>query len=327
MRWLNNFSVWLCLGFIAQSVQADEPLLLTGVVSSSNSQVVTAPRTDRWQVQIQWLAEEGKVVDVGDLVVVFDGGGIQSQLEQNEENLNTQKLQLIKTEMDLNQAVVEAEGALRLATIMVKETRIEASIPDGEVSDYEKGKYRIAYERAIADKVKAEENVKLKRAERDTGIHKQQLEIVKLQESIDYQKSQLGKLSVEAQVRGPVTHMLHPWNGEKIAAGTNVEASWKVIAVQAEEGYQVTSWIHEFDAVKLDAKNSDIRLSLDAYPEETYKGHIVSRSHQAEQKPQWSDSAYYQLEIAFDQLPKHDIFPGMSVRVTIDQDKEQSNAQ
>ncbi|MBC3767374.1 HlyD family secretion protein [Neptunicella marina] len=327
MRWRNNYIALLCMGFITPLVQADESLLLTGVVSSSNSQVVTAPRTDRWQVQIQWLADEGKIVNVGDLVAVFDGGGIQSQLEQNEENLNTQKLQLIKTEMDLNQAVVEAEGALKLATIMVEKTRIEASIPDGEVSDYEKGKYRIAYERAIADKVKAEEKVKLKRAERDIGINKQQLELIKLQESIDYQKSQLGKLSVEAQVRGPVTHMLHPWNGEKIAAGTNVQASWNIVSVQAEQGYQVTAWIHEIDAVKLNAKNSQIILSLDAYPNETYQGHIVSQSRQAEQKPQWSDSAYYQLDIAFDQLPKHDIFPGMSVRVQIQQNGGQHDAQ
>ncbi|WP_438864343.1 HlyD family secretion protein [Neptunicella sp.] len=320
MQLISKFSLlgaWLVLNATQVVASEQDVLLLTGVVSSAKSQVVTAPRTDRWQVQIQWLAEEGKVVDVGDLITVFDGGGIQSQLEQNEENLQTQQLQLVKTSMDLNQAVVEAEGKLKLADITVKKTRIEANIPDGEVSKYEKGKYQIAYERALMEKIKAEEELKLKRSERDVGIQKQKIEIIQLQENIDYQRSQLGKLSVTAEVSGPVTYMLHPWNSEKISAGTNVEASWKVLSVQAQSAYQVSTWVHEIDAVKLDPHNSSLALTLDAYPDETYRGHIIKMSSQAEQKPQWSDSAYYHLDIAFDDELKHPIFPGMSVRVEV----------
>ncbi|WP_416305957.1 HlyD family secretion protein [Neptunicella sp. SCSIO 80796] len=306
--------------FSSASFAADQKdsLLLTGVVSSAKSQIVTAPRTDRWQVQIQWLAEEGKVVQKGDLITVFDGGGIQSQLEQNEESLETQKLQLVKTEMDLNQSVVEAEGKLKLAVITVKKTRIEANIPDGEVSNYEKGKYQIAYERALMEKIKAEEELKLAQAARDVGIQKQKIEIIKLQENIDYQRSQLDKLSVVAEVSGPVTHMMHPWNSQKIAAGTNVEASWKVLAVQAQSSYQVSTWVHEIDAVKLVPDDVSLTLTLDAYPDEHYPGHIINMSSQAEQKQQWSDSAYYHLEIGFDAKLKHPIFPGMSVRVHVD---------
>jgi multidrug resistance efflux pump len=291
------------------------PLLLTGEVASAQSQTVTAPKSTGWQIQIQWLAEEGTIVQEGELIAVFDSGGIQTQLEENQENLQTQKLQLIKTEMDLNQAVVEAEGRVKLAIISVKKNRIEANIPDGEVSDYEKGKFVIAYERALMEQLKSQENLKLKLAERDVGIQKQKIEITKLEEQITYQQSQIEKLSVRAKVGGPVSHVMHPWMQQKITAGTNVEPAWEVVRVQAQSSYQVTSWVHEIDAAKLDLKNSTLKLTLDAYPNTTYKGKILGMSSQAEQRSQWSDSAYYRLDIAFDEAVKNDIFPGMSVRI------------
>ena len=291
------------------------PLLLTGEVSSVQSQTVTAPKSEGWQIQIQWLAEEGAIVQQGDLIAVFDSGGIQTQLEDNEENMQTQKLQLIKTEMDLNQAVTEAEGRVKLAAIAAKKASIEANIPDGEISHYEKGKFVIAFEQALLEKVKAEENLKLKLAERDVGIQKQQIEIIKLEEKIAYQKSQIDKLSVKAQVSGPVSHVMHPWMQQKIAAGTNVEPAWEVIRVQAQSSYQVTSWVHEIDAAKLDLQQGSLDLILDAYPDRTYKGKILSMTSQAEQRSQWSDSAYYRVEIAFDEAVEQQIFPGMSVRI------------
>jgi multidrug efflux pump subunit AcrA (membrane-fusion protein) len=291
------------------------PLLLTGEVASAQSQTVTAPKSTGWQIQIQWLAEEGTIVKEGDLIAVFDSGGIQTQLEENQENLQTQKLQLIKTDMDLNQAVVEAEGRVKLAAISVKKTRIEANIPDGEVSDYEKGKYVIAYEKALMEQIKADENLKLKLAERDVGIQKQKIEITKLEEKIAYQQGQIEKLSVRAKVSGPVSLVMHPWMQQKIVAGTNVEPAWEVLRVQAQSSYQVTSWVHEIDAAKLNLENGTLNLTLDAYPNSTYRGKILNMSSQAEQRNQWSDSAYYRLDIGFDETLKNQIFPGMSVRI------------
>ncbi|MDP5031363.1 MAG: HlyD family efflux transporter periplasmic adaptor subunit [Paraglaciecola sp.] len=291
--------------------------LLTGEVASAQSQTVTAPKSTGWQIQIQWLEEEGTIVKEGDLVAVFDSGGIQTQLEENQENLQTQKLQLLKIEMDVNQAVVEAEGRLKLATIQVKKDRIEANIPKGEVSDYEKGKFIIAYEKALMEQIKAEENLKLKLAERDVAIQKQKIEIIKLEEKIAYQLGQIDKLSVRAHISGPVSHLMHPWMPQKIAAGMNVQPAWEVVRVQAQSSYQVTSWVHEIDAAKMDLANNTLQLTLDAYPGKSYPGKLLSMSSQAEQRSQWSESAYYRLEIAFDEAVNHPIFPGMSVRINL----------
>ncbi|MDU0352711.1 hypothetical protein RS130_01185 [Paraglaciecola aquimarina] len=291
--------------------------LLTGIVESAESQLVTAPKSDNWQVQIQWMADEGTIVNKGDLVVVFDSGGIQAEVEQSEEQLEMEKLELLQIKMKLQQAVTEAEGRLKLAKIMVDKTQIQASIPDGEISAYEKGKHVIAYEKALVEKIKAQESYKLRLEEQKVGIQKQKIEIIKLEESIAYKTGQLSNMSVTAKVTGPVSYMMHPHTHEKVAAGTNVQVSWKVLMVQAQSSYQVKTWVHEIDAARIDFANTDILLSLDAFPGMKYTGKILGMSSQAEQKNEWSNSAYYGLALGFNEQVQNKIYPGMSVRVEL----------
>lgn len=303
---------------VVSQVQANEHVtLLTGIISSSEYQLVTAPKTNRWQVQIQWMADEGSIVEKGDLVVVFDSGGIESQLEVNAEKLETDALELLKLEMDKGQAVLEADGALKLANIMVEKTRIEASVSSGEISAYEKGKSVIEYEKALTAKIKAEENYKLKLEEQQVELNKKKIQILKLEEQIAYQRSQLEKLSVKAKVTGPVTHAMHPWMAQKVATGMNIQSSWEVLTVQATSTYQVTAWLHEIDAARIDLQKSSFDLTLDAYPNQSYLGKVLKVSSQAEQKSQWSESAYYRVELGFVEPPKQAIYPGMSVRVQL----------
>ena len=95
-----SFSLVVALSSFAFATHADDILLLTGKIGSANKQVVTAPKTERWQIQVQWLAEEGKVVNVGDPVVTFDGSSMQSQLDVSEEQAETLKLELKQLEME-----------------------------------------------------------------------------------------------------------------------------------------------------------------------------------------------------------------------------------
>ncbi|MEP1382230.1 MAG: HlyD family efflux transporter periplasmic adaptor subunit [Paraglaciecola sp.] len=311
-----KMTIFILLGlFTAQALGSEQPLILTGIITSSDNQVVTAPKTNRWQVQIQWMAEEGSIVNKGELVAVFDSGGIESQLEENQEKLETQSLELLQLEMEQEQAVLEAEGKVKLSSIMVEKTRIEASVADGEVSAYEKGKSVIEYEKALTEKIKAQQSYALALEEQQVEVRKKKIEIIKLKENIAYQISQLDKLSVKALVTGPVTHAMHRWSSKKIETGMNIQASWDVLTVQAAATYQVSAWLHEVDAARVDLKNSDYRLTLDAYPEQSYNGEVLAVSSQAEQKAQWSDSAYYRVEIGFDDDLKRRLFPGMSVRV------------
>ncbi len=299
-----------------------ELLVLTGKVSSAKKQVVTAPKTSRWQIQIQWMEEEGKVVNEGDTIVVFDGSDVQSQLEINEERAETITLELKQTKMELEQKLTEAEGQLKVARMRVDKARIEASVPASEVSQYDKGQYELTLQRMLLEQVKAEEKLKLAKEELRTGVQKKRLDLLKVGEEITFQQRQLKNLNVTAQFTGPVSYAMHPWSGQKMAAGINAQASWTILDVQATENFQIESWVHEIDADKL-SRDVKVDLALDAYPNKRYQGELAFKSTQSEKKEQWSGSVYFPVTFTFSKIPKEKLLPGMSVRILVpDVDKE-----
>jgi multidrug resistance efflux pump len=301
-----------CLYF----VEAKE-VVLTGQVSSSAKQVVNAPQASRWQIQIQWMEEEGKVVEQGQPVVVFDGANEQSRLDQNLETLERLTLELKQLRLEQEQKVIDAQGRFRLAQMQVEKTKIEASVPAEQVSSYDKGQYDLALQRSLLERVKAEEGLARAEKERASELQKKEIDILKAQEEIAYLQSLLQRMNVPAQYSGPVTYAMHPWNGEKLAAGMNVQASWKVLDVQAIESYQIETWIHEIDAVGI-SKNMPVKLSLDAHPHQTFDGKITSLSTQTEAKKLWSNSAYYPAIIEFEYPADITLLPGMSVRIVVE---------
>lgn len=295
-----------------------EEILLTGVVSSAAKQVVNAPKTSRWQSTIQWLAKEGEIVKKGELVAVFDGALEQTQLSQNEETIERLELELAQMKLEQEQQLIDAEGRLRIAQMNVDKARIEASVPPTEVSKFEKGQFELALQRALLEQVKAEDALSRTKKESTSNIKKKTLDILKTKEQITYLKELLNRMNIRAEHTGPVNYAIHPWYGTKIAAGANVNASWKILDVQAIENFQIETWVHEVDAVGLDS-NASVSLFFDAYPSTALSGSIKKISTQAEKYPQWSKSSYFPMVITFDSDIPFNLMPGMSVRVEIKQ--------
>ncbi|WP_195732680.1 HlyD family secretion protein [Glaciecola sp. MH2013] len=302
--------------FICSFKALTNELLLTGQISSSAKQVVNAPQSSRWQIQIQWMEEEGKIVSEGDVIAVFDGSNEQSRLDQNQESLERQVLELEQLKMEQERKLSEAQGSLKLALMRVKKAQIEASVPATEVSRYDKGQYDLALQRALLEQVKAEEALRRAEKERSTELEKKRIDIQKVEEEINYLNSLLNRMNVTATLSGPITYGIHPWTQKKIAAGTNLQPSWKVLDVQASSNFQIETWIHEIDAVGLEA-GVEVELVIDAFPDKRFIGLFDSISSQSEKRSQWSDSAYFPSIIQFKDAPDVNLAPGMSVRIHV----------
>ena len=292
-----------------------EKLLLTGQIGSSSKQVINAP-TGSQQFQIQWMEEEGKIVEQGETVVLFDGAASQAQLIANEENLDRLLLEFEELKVQQEQNVIDASGRLKVAKMRVKKAAIEASVPSSQVAAFEKGQFELALQRIIVEQVKAEEALQLSLQEQRTELTKKEVNILKVKEDLVYLTDILTNLNVIAQVTGPVTYATHPWFGTKLSAGMNVRPSWKVLDVQSTSNFQIETWIHEIDAVELD-ENLEVEIVLDAYPNKKYRGVISSLSKQSERKALWSKSAYFPAIVTFDTAPEVNLLPGMSVRLLV----------
>jgi multidrug resistance efflux pump len=306
--------VSLTASILALPAQAE--LVLTGQVSSSAKQVVNAPQASRWQIQIQWMEEEGAIVNEGDIIAVFDGSNEQARLDQNIESLERQVLELEQMKMEQDSKYKEAQGSLTIAKMRVEKAQIEASVPATDVSQYDKGQYDLALQRAMLEQVKAEEALRRAEEERRTELQKKNIDIQKTEEEITYLEGLLAKMSVSATMTGPITYAMHPWTQQKITAGNNLQPSWKVMDVQATNNFQIETWIHEIDAVELNDKTK-VSLVVDAYPSKSFEGHIETISSQSEKKSQWSKSSYFPAIINFKETPNINLLPGMSVRIHV----------
>lgn len=298
-----------------------QPLLFTGQISSSKQQLVSAPMTDRWQIQVQWMAEEGTIAKQGDLIVLFDAGSVKNQIQQNQEQLASQRLQLEKQTVALKQAVVVAEGKLAIAMLEVEKAEIEATIQSSDVSNYDKGRYKLALEKALVQKIKAEEELKVKQKEQWVGLEKQKIEITKIEETLAQLERTLERTTVKAQIEGQVSYMMHPWMRTKITAGTTVQQSMQVMLVQGSGDYLVKAWIHEIDVNKV-SEGQAATVSLDAYQGQAFEATIVKVASQSEAKTEWSDSNYHEVQLKFTQQPSLNLLPGMSARVMVELDSD-----
>src|SRR5213594_205336 len=108
---------------------AEDVFLLTGELRAVRSLDLATPRSEAWQVQIKWLAEDGSEVREGDRVVEFDNSSIVQGIDEK-------KLRVIQSEIDIASRAAaltgerqEKRSALDSSRCATDKSRIEAAVP------------------------------------------------------------------------------------------------------------------------------------------------------------------------------------------------------
>ena len=107
---------------------ASDVFILSGQVKASDNQTFYAPKTDNWRVQLQWMLPEGEIAKEGDLVVVFDSGSIQSQIEQDEVSLVAAEEELHRITSSNKQTLLESSYGQKRTALLLDKSRIDAGI-------------------------------------------------------------------------------------------------------------------------------------------------------------------------------------------------------
>jgi multidrug resistance efflux pump len=293
---------------------ANEAFILSGQIKARDNQAFYAPKTDSWQVQVQWMLPEGDVAEKGDLVVVFDSGSIQSQIEQEEIGLIVAQEELYRIGSSNKQKLLEASFDQKKTALLLEKARIDASISKKYLSHYDYEKNKLEFEKSLVENAKAKENLKQTKVENRVAITKQELLIKKLQEELQYDRNKFKKMSVYAERTGPVVYGNHPWNGKKVFVGMAAQPSWKIAEITSMNGLYIEAWVHEIDYKNL-RLNSHAKLIFDAFPEKNLTGKLTNISTQPEERKEWGKGVYYRSVFDFDGLSTLTLLPGMSVQL------------
>ena len=301
---------------VSTTSTAKEALLLTGQIKAADNQTFYAPKTDNWQVQLQWMIPEGDIAKKGDFVVVFDSGNIQTTIEQNEVSLIAAQEELHRINSDNGQKLLEAIYAEKRKALLLQKARIDSSISVKHLSRYDFEKHQLELERAVVSHAKATEELKQVKTANQVAITKQKLTIENVQYKLQYDLQRLDKMSIYAQRSGPVLYGTHPWNGEKVFVGMTAQHSWEIAEIPSMKELYIEAWVHEVDYkyIKLD---NLAKLKFDAFPTYNFTAKLIEVSTQPEERKVWGNDVYYRTRFEFKTDENITLLPGMSAQLEL----------
>lgn len=290
--------------------------IYTGMVESSQTQVVNMPQVRGWQGKISEMAEEGTFVNIGEFLVRIDGSEIDSTIESKIEQLDvfkaSAKRDMIQIEIDLNNANLDYQKAM----VDRKVAQLKADVPVNFIGELEYKERQLALKKSIKALDEAENNLKAtqqKQKEKQLEIN---LGLEQKQKDLAYWQGQLDSLTINATQSGYVIYAAHPWTGSKYQVGDQVNSGMEIMKVSKKQNMKVKAWVNAIDIPSL-SKGKAVHVLFDALPNVQIKGEITTISSGGRDKKDWGDGLYYEVEISLHDTDNIELLPGMSALIKL----------
>lgn len=269
----------------------------TGELKAKRSVQIKAPSSMRaeriGQTTIQDMVAEGTVVKEGDYVATLDRTEVSNKMGDAQTEIDKILTQLQQAQIDtaitlrglrddlINLQFAKNEKLLELeqnkyepqAVIQQKQIDLERNERDYKQAE---SKYQLERDKAVA--MIAEINADLKQNK------------TKLQ--------RLVKLAGEFTVKAPKSGMIiyaKTWQG-KVAAGSQV-SSWNPIVAELPDLSEMMSktYVNEVDVSNVE-KGQDVTIQIDAFPDDTYTGRVISIANIGEELREY-DAKVFEVNI------------------------------
>lgn len=292
------------------------PPLISGEVFSRQAQQIIVPPVNNSQTLISSLVPEGSFVEVGALVVEFDGTEAARQLEQQKEVTRTEQA---RTDRDLARLAKELEQAryqLRQAEVDLELATLKAEIPEGVIGAIDYAENQLAFEEAtnaLEDARRQFDNSQKSLRDRQEQDELDRTRIA-LQEA--WWAEILESMSVFAKQSGYVIYGNHPWTRAKFQEGDNVRTSFLVAQVADTSDLAVKVWINGVDRPAI-AEGDRVLVRFDALAERSWTGRIESISASGSKRQEWGEANYFEGVAVLDEGGEGALLPGMSALVEV----------
>ncbi len=302
--------ILLILSTTAQAV------MFTGVVESSQTQVINMPQVRGWQGKISEMIDEGTYVEVGDFIIRIDGSEIDSTIESKVEQLDvfkaSAKRDMIQIEIDLNNANLDFEKA----KVDRKVAQLKADVPVDFIGELEYKERQLALKKSIKTLNEAENDLAAIKQKQREKVLEVKLGTEQKQKDLSYWQGQLEALSIKATQSGYVVYGTHPFTGSKFQVGDQANSGMEIMKVSKKQNMKVKAWVNAIDVPKI-TQGKSVNVLFDALPKAQVTGEIISISSGGRDKKDWGDGLYYEVEVSLNGADDIDLLPGMSALVNL----------
>ncbi len=306
-------AVLLVAGNFAQAVT----IYATGSVESKNTQHVLMPLVQSFQGKINDIVTEGSFVKKGDFVLKIDASGVDSQIDNLLEQLELFQANAEKTKIETAIAYNNAKKAYDVAKITLEIDKMKAQTPLNFIGElqYKQNQLRLKNSEKTYEKAKNDWQEILKKQQEQQQEY--QLGLKQKQDKLKHQQELVDLYTIYAEQTGYVIYGSHPWNGNKLQLGDQVQTGREVLRISQNTNLQIIAWINAIDIPKIKIDDA-VKIQFDAFLGKQYAGVIREIAAGGQDRKIWGDALYYKTTIKLVQQPQEKIISGMSAVVAIE---------
>lgn len=293
-----------------------ERVLLTGELVAERGDALVVPRTQTFQLQIRWIAEDGVRVKAGDPVVEFDNSSFASEIEEKRLSASDAASQLDRTEGETRAALAEKEFAVQQRRADLEKARIQAAVAKDLLPLAEYQDRQLALRRAEMELAKAEDDLASYRKSSASEIAVQRITLDRSRREIRNAEEAISALTLRAPRDGMVLAAQHPWEGRKLQEGDSVWTGMTVATLPDLSSMVVEASLSDVDDGRI-SPGMRVVCVLDAYPGVVFPGRVVEITPVAREAARSPLLRYFPVRIALDRPDAARMRPGMSVRVEV----------
>ena len=234
-------------------------------------------------IKIQDLVPEGTEVKAGEYVATLDRSSVDNSLKDELDRQESFETELLKKQLDTTISLGNLRDDLVNLKFNMEETQITL-----EQSKYEPPttirQAKISLDKAERAYEQAVSNYDLKVRQARADIRETELQLAKQRRKVAEMQDIIQNFVIRAPSAGMVIYK-REWNGAKRKVGSEISPWDPVVATLPDLSSMISkTYVNEIDVSKVKA-GQEVRLSVDAFPEKSYSGAVMSVANIGEQLP------------------------------------------
>jgi HlyD family secretion protein len=293
-----------------------EELTDQGIVRAINSINITAPSISyRYGgLKITSVVPDGKEVNKGDTVLVFDPSEIKKAIIDAEQKLEIANAEYEKLKATQQSEIEDLESDYEISGISQEISKInfEQSVYE---SDITKKEIKLKLETANIALARAKEQIENRKKIQQEDLYQKSLSIKQLTALLDEANSSIKNLFVLSPARGIAIVETNWMTRQKWTMSDQPYSGTKLIELPDLNEMMALVNINEVDVSKI-LPGMKVRITLDAYSDTIFSGRVTSVANLAQNKDYNSKIKIFPVEIKIDGKSKN-LMPGLTVTCKI----------
>ncbi len=317
-----------CSGCMADALEAEVPTFevepastfvrevrAEGLLQAVEATPVTAPQDSKQPMKIAWVAEDGKAIKEGEIVVEFDASQMERTLADSQDDVTSSKKQLLKERVSARANAAKRDVTAALSDDEAKVAREFESDDVDILSRNEIVESAIDVDLAEA---KARHARRVKEIERAVSSKQEDLISISMTQSnreVERAEEGLAELQVKAPHDG-ILVLQRNWRGDPIRVGDTVWRGQKLAELPHVAAMEARVHVLEADAGNL-APGLRAQVVVDAHPGQVYEATLEKMDTLAQPKDQEVPVHYFGVTLKLAQTDPDTMRIGQRVRTSI----------